>query len=189
MSLVDRCLTGDQQAYAELFERYKQLVYRTAYLMLGEAADADDALQEIFLKVFQALPSFDPARAGFTTWLHQITVNHCLNQRRRRGFALLSFQRLPAVALVQDPRPGEQRFADHQELRAALARLSPKLRAVAVLRYYHELSYQEIAQILDLPMGTVKSRINLALETLHQALQTAGLHTQDETLSNRERHE
>ena len=81
--VIQNCLSGDEHAYSALFEQYKALVYRTAYLMLGSANDAEDTLQEVFTQVFRALHTYDAGRSAFSTWLHRITVNACLTHRRR----------------------------------------------------------------------------------------------------------
>lgn len=172
MELIPRTLAGDQDAFAIIFERYKNLVYRTAYLMLNDSEEADEALQDVFLKVFQSLSSFQPSRAAFTTWLYRITVNDCLNRRRKKRFTFLSLE----WAWQDNHR--ELSFQDHyheedEHIRMALTGLSDKLRAVIVLRYYGELPYAEIAQSLDIPIGTVKSRLDLGLRTLRRELEAS----------------
>jgi RNA polymerase sigma-70 factor (ECF subfamily) len=168
MDLITGSQAGDQLAFAALFDQYKNLVYRTAYLMLGSEADAEDALQEVFVQVYRALASYDPAKAAFTTWLHRITVNHCLNrQRKRRPLSLT-----PADL---DGRDGhglspERSVEQDETIRAALAHLSDKLQAVVVLRYAWDLTYAEIGLVLDIPAGTVKSRLSAALTTMRRTL-------------------
>lgn len=170
--LIQRTLAGDQDAFAIIFERYKNLVYRTAYLMLNEPEEADETLQEVFLKVFQSLSNFQPSKASFTTWLYRITINYCLNQRRKKRFTFLSLEwawRDNHRALsFQNSYPEED-----EEIHLALTRLSDKLRAVIVLRYYGELSYADIAKSLDIPIGTVKSRLDLGLRTLRRELEAS----------------
>ncbi len=170
LTLIRRSLAGDERAFAALFDRYKNLVYKTAYLMLGNTNDAEDALQEVFVKVHKSLSTFQPSRGAFSTWLHRITVNHCLNQRRKRHLSTLSLAEVSPTLLAApspspDGRPGEEAMVWQ-----ALNRLSDKQRTIVILRYYWELSYGEIAQILDIPVGTVKSRLHLALKTLREEL-------------------
>jgi RNA polymerase sigma-70 factor (ECF subfamily) len=172
MDLIRRSQAGDEEAFAALFHKHKNLVYKTAYLMLGSADEAEDALQEVFLKVHKSLSTFQPSKGAFTTWLHRITVNHCLNRRRKRRIFALSLDEISPTSLTSHSPSPESKLAEEEAVQQALKRLSEKQRTVAILRYYWELSYAEIAQILDIPVGTVKSRLNLALKTLRKELET-----------------
>ena len=189
--LIRRCQAGDDDAFRQMFEQYKNLVYRTTYLTLGTAADADDILQEVFLQVHRSLDSYDPARGAFSSWLYRITVNCCLNWRRRGGLDPASLDQMaeaghaaeaaseagagttvtpPAGSLVGRP-PGD-RYETDDSVRRALDRLSRKLRVVVILRHYWDLSYAEIAEITDLPLGTVKSRLNIAMRQMRDELES-----------------
>jgi len=168
LQIILRAQSGDREAFAILFEQYKHLVYKTAYLMLGESTEAEDALQEIFVQVYRSLSGFDPGRAAFTTWLYRITFNYCLNQRRKkRPFTLPLEDISPAL---RSEFPGAQ-LAEEEIVQQAIEKLTDKQRAVVILRYFWDLPYAEIAQILDVPLGTVKSRIDLALKTLRRVMQ------------------
>jgi len=177
LDLIQRCRTGGEEAFAELFHQYKNLVYKTAFLLLGDATAAEDALQEVFVKVYCSLDTFDPRKGAFTTWLRRITVNHCLNVRRRRRPSLFSLEDLvvggASPAEGRCPFLPEEWAIDRERAEAiwrAVQDLSPPLRATVVLRYYEELSYRESAQVLDIPLGTVKWRLHEALKTLRKAL-------------------
>ena len=170
MDLIRRCQTGDEEAFAALFHQYKNLVYKTAYLMLDSADEAEDVLQEVFLQVHRSLSTFEPSKGAFTTWLYRVTVNHCLSRRRKRRLLIISLEKVPPLALTEHPS-FQDRLEDEEAVRQALSQLSEKLRAVVILRHYLELSYAEIAQILNIPVGTVKSRLNLALKTLRKELE------------------
>jgi len=172
MDLIPRSQAGDQEAWAGLFERYKNLIYKTAYLMLGNAGEAEDALQEVFIRVHRSLSAFEPSKGSFATWLHRITVNHCLNQRRRRRFLVVALDEVSPASLSGDCPLPEGQLGEELAVQQALGRLSDKQRAVVILRYYWEMSYAEIARILEIPLGTVKSRLNLALKTLRKELGT-----------------
>lgn len=161
--------TSNEERFAVLFHQYKNLVYRTAYLILGDADEAEDALQEVFFQVYKALPTFDPAKGAFTTWLHRITVNRCLSRQRKHRLSSVPLDRAAPSSFAGSPTDSRS-LEDEEVLRQALGRLSEKLRAVVVLRYYLDLSYAEIAQVLDIPVGTVKSRLDLALRTLRREL-------------------
>jgi RNA polymerase sigma-70 factor (ECF subfamily) len=168
LQIILRAQSGDREAFAILFEQYKNLVYKTAFLMLGESAEAEDALQEIFLQVYRSLSRFDPGKAAFTTWLYRVTFNYCLNHRRKkRPFTLPLEDISPAL---KSEFPGAQ-MAEEEILQEAIGKLTDRQRAVIILRYFWDLPYAEIAQILDLPLGTVKSRLDLALKTLRKVLE------------------
>src|SRR6185369_1030348 len=113
-----------------------------------------------------SLSSFDPQKGAFSTWWHRITLNHCLNQRTRRHH--------PSLEEISPPLstnfPAAQ-LADEDVLFQATRSLSDKQKAVVILRYYWDLPYSEIAQILDIPLGTVKSRLDLALKTLRKIIE------------------
>jgi len=183
MELIQRCQAGDAEAFATLFHQYQRLVYQTAYLLLGDAQAAEDALQEVFVKVHRSLATFDPAKGAFTTWLRRITVNHCLNVRRRRAIWPLS---PPDRSVLVEDRPSflpEELALSREQAAAvwqAVQRLSPKLRVVVILRYYEELPYQEIAQVLDVPLGTVKWRLHEALQVLRAELESEALRKERE---------
>lgn len=171
MQIIRRAQNGDREAFAILFEQNKNLVFKTAYLMLGESSEAEDALQEIFVQVYKSLSGFDPGKAAFTTWLYRITFNYCLNHRRKkRPFTLPLEELSPAL---KSEFPGAQ-LAEEEIIQLAIGKLTDKQRAVVILRYFWDLPYAEIAQILNVPLGTVKSRIDLALKTLRKVLEEPG---------------
>jgi RNA polymerase sigma-70 factor, ECF subfamily len=167
LDLISRAQKRDREAFAALFEQYKNLVYKTAYLMLGDAHDAEDALQEVFLLVHKSLTNFNSHQGAFTTWLYHITFNFCLNYRRRKR----NHSSLEDVSqkLATD-FPGA-RLAEEDSLWQATRSLTEKQQVVVILRYYWELPYAEIASILEIPLGTVKSRLDLALKTLQKILE------------------
>jgi RNA polymerase sigma-70 factor (ECF subfamily) len=172
MDLIRRSQAGDKGAFSDLFHKYRNLVYKTAYLILDNAADAEDVLQEVFIQVHKSLSTFQPSKGAFTTWLYRITVNHCLNRRRKRHLFVLSLDEVSSVLLTDPTSSLESRSAEEEATKQALGQLSEKLRMVVILRYYWELSYAEMAQILGVPVGTVKSRLNFALKTLRRQLET-----------------
>lgn len=169
-NLVCRCQAGDEEAFAALFHQYKNLIYRTAYLILDNAEEAEDVLQEAFLQVYRSLSTFQPSKGAFTTWLYRITVNCCLSRRRKPHLSVIPLDDMPSASLA-GPQSSQDSLEMEEAVRLALRRLSKKLRAVVILRYYLELPYAEIAQVLDIPMGTVKSRLDLALKALRRELE------------------
>jgi RNA polymerase sigma-70 factor, ECF subfamily len=152
--------------FSDIFEEHKNLVYKTAFLMFGNREEADEALQEVFILIFRSLSKYDPAKGAMTTWLHRITINYCLGYRRKHQVTIEPLDGLTLIAPNESVENHIQQVQLQLSVRDAIFRLSEKQRAVIILRYYWDLSYKEIGQILAIPLGTVKSRIDLALRSL-----------------------
>ncbi len=167
---------GDQQAFAKLVDAYKGPVYNLTYRMLGNPADAEDAAQETFLRAYANLRSYDPARK-FSSWLLAIASNHCIDQLRRRRIQWVSMEDLPPWeslrAQTSDPEEVAVRRADNQHIESLLQTLPPDYRLVVVLRYWHDYSYQEIAEVTDSTVSAVKSRLHRARRMLAARLESA----------------
>ena len=173
-SLIRRCQRGDRLAIEVLIRRHQNYVYRLCYLVMRNEQDAEDMTQETFIRAFRALPRYE-IREGtsFEAWLYRISVNACRSRMRRRWYQVLPWPE-PAPQMVAEPEKqpdwlamqGEQR--DH--ILAAIDTLSDKHRLVVILRYYAGLSNEEIAQTLDIPSGTVRSRLHVARERLRELL-------------------
>jgi RNA polymerase sigma-70 factor (ECF subfamily) len=173
-SLVNACRGGDAEAFAELFTRYYDRVYSFAMSFTGDAALAADVAQEVFLKVLSHVEQL--RRDGdFTNWLYRIVANTCIDNHRKT-------RRLVSLAEVQDeefaePARQEGDVARRQltaQLHQAVSQLTPRLRLPLLLRYESGLSYQEIAQVLEIPIGTVASRLRRAQRSLERALCRVG---------------
>ncbi len=162
-----------EKIVGELFEKYKNLVFKTAFLMYGNKDEAEEALQEVFLLVYRYLPGYDPAKGAMTTWLHRITINYCLRNRQNMDVSLESLDDSNINIREESVDSVVQAAFDRQSLCDAIQKLSGKLKAVIILRYYWELSYNEISEILSIPLGTVKSRIDQALKTLAVAFHSS----------------
>jgi RNA polymerase sigma factor (sigma-70 family) len=164
---------GDRLAFEVLVTRHRRAVYRLCWSASGCHADADDAAQETFLRVYRALPSYDPQRP-FLPWLRRIAWNCGLSVRRNRqgGLPVVPAEGLPDPP---DPREGPEETASGEEekrrVAAAVAALPVELRTVLVLRAVEGLSYAEIAEAAGIPAGTVMSRLSRARERLAAALQ------------------
>jgi RNA polymerase sigma-70 factor (ECF subfamily) len=169
--LVRRCLAGDERAYRELVEQYQGQVYSLALRMVRRAEDAEDLTQETFVRMFRALPRYDPGRS-FAAWLFTIASRLCIDHIRRRRVSAISLTRREQDSddeyqiEVEDPglRPDELTSHAEEERRAAalIDHLPPHYRIVVILRHQQDLSYEEIAEALHLPLGTVKARIHRA---------------------------
>jgi RNA polymerase sigma-70 factor (ECF subfamily) len=180
--LIRRCQSPDPEvfepAFDELFNTYKDRIYNTAIRVVGNAEDALDVTQDVFVTVFRKIHDFQFG-SRFFTWLYRIVINLAIDNRRRTqsGPALFSQGQVrdsgePEVADADDAL-GKWTEDDHleQKVQRALNRLSPKLRAIVVLRYIDGLAYHEIAETLDCSLGTVKSRLNRAHVSLQEFLQ------------------
>jgi len=175
--LIDGCLRKDAAAWEEIVARFRRKVFHIAYKFTGRHAEAEDLTQEIFLKVFKSLDKFN-RDADFSTWLGSVARHYCIDhyrasKREREVLVedLLAFDHAPA-------RSGNpQRALEDRDVRGLVRRgldqLAPKLREAVVLRDLQGLSYQEMAERLGLPEGTVKSRINRGREELARRLRKA----------------
>ena len=173
-SLIEQCLKGDQAAWEAIVRQNWRKVFNVAYKFVGKHDEAEDLTQDIFLKIFRALATFD-RRANFQTWIVSISRNLCIDHYRSvRKERQTIAREVDAGELQPASRErGPYQAAEHQDLRAllrqALQALPATLRTAVVLRDLQELSYQEIADQLGLPEGTVKSRINRGrIELAHQ---------------------
>lgn len=170
-TLIKRSIDGDHAAFAQLMERYAGAVFNLAYRMLGNAHEAEDASQEIFLRVYTNLARFDQERR-FSTWLLSIGSNYCIDRLRRRRFAWLTLD--DTVLTIPNPGKGPEHSAIEREERdavqRALLRLPPAYREIAVLRYWNDLSYEEICDVTGLPESTIKTRLHRARRMLANAL-------------------
>lgn len=160
----------DANTFEVLFHRYKNLVYRVAYQILDNRDEAEDALQEVFFQVYRSYHTYDPAKGAFTTWLYRITVNHCLRQRRKQKISIVPLDDFFSLFSTLPQSMGDE-SANDNEIKQAMARLNDQFRVVLILRYFSDLSYDEISRILEIPMGTVKSRLARAIKTLRRELQ------------------
>lgn len=174
LAILERCLAGDEAAYALLYQRYAGYIYRLVYGLLQHREDAEEVLQDSFEYAFRRLAHYDPQKAAFKTWLYQIAVSRCRNKRRRRWLPTLSLSQTAHDELADPhlPATDEGLLLNEREqlVWAALRALSPKLRETALLRYYEGLTYEEIGQILSIPAKTAESRMRLAHKTLYQLL-------------------
>jgi RNA polymerase sigma-70 factor (ECF subfamily) len=178
-SLIDRCLRGDQLAWERLVAAHRKKVFNVAYKFVGRHEEAEDLTQDIFLKVFRSLSTFD-RRANFQTWLISVSRNLCIDYyrsvRKERQAIDRGVDPNELAPAAHEPGPIaalEQR--DRVELlRQAMAALPETLRTAVLLRDIQELSYQEIADTLGLPEGTVKSRINRGRTELARRIEALG---------------
>ena len=168
--LVARARAGERAAFEILMTRHRDRVLNLAYQMLHDRDEAEDAAQDAFANAFAALDKFR-GDAQFSTWLYRITFNLCAHRRRRQRPCEPYDETLHDGAGLDDnyvASPGEKAISKLM-VEETLAQLSPTLRATLVLREMHDLSYEEISQILHIPIGTVRSRLNQARRQFREA--------------------
>ena len=170
--VLEACRRGDRDAFQSLFETYSDRVYSFALRFLGDEAHAADLTQDIFIKLYDRIRNFR-GDSKFETWLYRVVSNACIDdQRKRRRY--LPWLRDDHPSQVTGRHVPEDRAARNQAagaIHAAIAGLSPTLRAPILLRYMEGLSYEEISEVLELSPGTVASRLNRGHRVLAQKLE------------------
>jgi RNA polymerase sigma-70 factor (ECF subfamily) len=168
-ALVELVLNGDQEVFAVLVERYKDAVQNLAYRMLGNATEAEDITQETFVRAYTQLGTYKPVHK-FSTWLLSIASHLAIDLLRRRRFLALPLEDVPFLEWIVDvgvsPEQSALQGEQQDEIQQYLQMLPGKYRAVIVLRYWHDFSYEEIAQALNLTQPLVKARLHRARELL-----------------------
>jgi len=174
--IIERCLNGDQAAWESIVRLYRRKVFNVAYKFVGSHDQAEDLTQDVFLKLFKSLDTFD-RRANFQTWLISVSRNLCIDHYRavRKERETINRDVDPADHQPISPDIRADTRLEHRDrvtlLRRALEKLAPTLRTAVMLRDIQELTYQEIATKLRLPEGTVKSRINRGRTELARQIQ------------------
>ena len=182
--LVRRCVAGDAAAWEEIVQNYNRRIYNICYRFAGSADDAQDLTQEVFIKMYRTLSSYDSSKGAFVTWVTTITRN-LLVDHFRKGKQDRITDSLDATSPHEDAQPLSEQIQDQsappdarvrsrevgESVHAALAKLSPELREAVILRDLQDFDYREIATVLKVPEGTVKSRINRGRAELARLLQ------------------
>lgn len=188
-TLVRRTLSGDQEAFSSLVEKYKDPVFNVAYRMLGNPTEAEDVAQEAFVRAYTQLHTYKETHR-FSTWLLSIASHLSIDQLRRRRFLALPLENVPFLEWIADVGPGPEQSALRHEtaddMQRILDTLPVKYRAVLLLRYWHDFSYEEIAQTLELTPALVKARLHRARELVARTMKAQGL---DMTLASEETEE
>jgi RNA polymerase sigma-70 factor, ECF subfamily len=180
--LVQRCLRGDGSAWELLVRQHTRRVYNLCYRFTGNSTEAEDLSQEVFLRIYRTLPSYRPADGAFPTWLTSVTRNLLVDHYRRTRRDRITDSIDDAMPQLEE-KHSSVRAPDRQaqaaelsvQLQKALAKLSPELREAVILRDLQSLEYNEIQHVLQVPEGTVKSRINRGRIELAKVLEQMGV--------------
>ena len=184
-ALVRRCVSGDAAAWQEIVQQYHRRIYNICYRFSGSPDDASDLAQEVFIKMYRTLSTFDTTRASFMTWVTTVTRNLLVDHFRKGKYDRVTDsldatpgnqeEGLTLADQLEDQNPNPETRVRSQEVQKlvheALKRLSPELREAVILRDLQDLDYKDIAKVLNVPEGTVKSRINRGRTELARLLQ------------------
>lgn len=179
--LVSRCLGGEPEAFSELVKRYERAVYNLVLRVMGDRTDAQDVHQEVFMNCYRHLQDYDP-RYKFSSWLLSIAKNQALYRLRQRRTGSVPVDDLDAAATIPKPGPDDDphQKAARNEMRetivSCLDQLPERYRMVLVLRHLLDRTYQEIAEIAEMPLGTVKTNIFLGRRLLRELLEKQRVH-------------
>jgi len=184
VALVELVLADDQDAFTVLVERYKDAVQNLAYRMLSNTAEAEDVTQETFVRAYTQLATYKPAHK-FSTWLLSIASHLAIDQLRRRRFLALPLEDVPFLEWIVDsgasPEQSTLQGEQQDEIQVYLQRLPGKYRAVIVLRYWYDFSYEEIARTLNLTPPLVKARLHRARELLARYMNQISSNEEEQT--------
>jgi RNA polymerase sigma-70 factor (ECF subfamily) len=183
--LVRRCISGDAAAWEEIVQRYNRRIYNICYRFAGSADDAQDLTQEVFIKMYRTLNSYDVDRGAFMTWVTTITRNLLVDHFRKTKQERMTDSMDTAASDHEDALPLSEQIPDRgpspdswvqsretkETIHQALQKLSPELREAVILRDLQDMDYRDIATVLKVPEGTVKSRINRGRGELARLLQ------------------
>ncbi len=185
VELVQQAVEGDQKAYAELMERYRDAIYFMLLKMVNNAADAEDLTIEAFGKAFKNIRQYT-ANFAFSTWLFKIASNNAIDFMRKKKLSNVSIddtlrdvESVPINIRSEQPTPEESLISEQKimMLRSVVAKLKPRYRRLVELRYFYEYSYEEISEEMDLPIGTVKAQLFRARELLQNILKNNNIHS------------
>ncbi|HYN86347.1 MAG TPA: sigma-70 family RNA polymerase sigma factor [Pyrinomonadaceae bacterium] len=180
--VVERAMAGEQEAFGEIVRRWERKIFALAFGMLGSAEEARDATQETFISAYRNLGNFR-GEARVSSWLHRIAVNQCITRQRRarvRGEASIDEARetwgegFLASRAEESPHAAAESVERVAAVRRAVNSLPPELRQVVVMKEFEDLTFQEIADALEVPLSTVKSRLYTALRQLRMRLESHG---------------
>ena len=182
--LVSKIVGGEEEAFSQLYDRYRQRVYATVYRVIQDAAEAQDATQEVFIKIYRSISDWDAKKAKFSTWLYRLAANHaidCWRIRRRRHETqpaeVPDRESLPDRTIrdaILTPFGALEKKESIAQIRSCVDNLPELQKKVFLLRYFQELKLEEIAEMEECSLGTVKTSLFRATHSVRRALRRAG---------------
>ncbi len=169
LKLIRRITEGDQSAFRQLMERYHQLICYIVWQFHPTAAGIEDLVQEVYLRIYRSLPGYRE-KGSLKSWIGRITRNLCIDYLRMSKYRENSLEEVDVIATQALPEDEILRTEVKEQVRDALNLLPEHYRVTVVLRYYYDFTYQEISETLDIPIGTVMSRLNKARQLLRSEL-------------------
>ncbi|MGI6455668.1 MAG: RNA polymerase sigma factor [bacterium] len=171
---IEKVREGNREAFRELVHRYHGLVYHIAYSMCGNAETSRDAVQEVFLRAYRKIDTYQP-QWSFKTWIRRITVNYLLDQRKKRKLETVSLVNEEGESIevgdsTYDPVDSHMETEREQLVFQAVLQLPEPYQTIIVLRHFEDMSYEEIAHTMDIPIGTVMTQLHRARKKLMEAL-------------------
>lgn len=178
LELVRRTLAGESEAFGSLVEKYKDPVFSVAYRMMGNSTEAEDVAQDAFVRAYTQLHAYSDSHR-FSTWLLSITSHLAIDQIRRRRFVAMPLENVPFLEWIADGSQGPEHQAleaeTSDEMQRILSKLPTKYRVVLLLRYWNDLSYDEIAEALQVSGALVKARLHRARVLVERVVRTRGI--------------
>ena len=173
-SLVEKAIAGDERSFAKILEEHHRLIYSVVRGIVGFGGDTEDVVQEVLIKIFRALPGFR-GEARLSTWIYRVARNEALNALEKRRPSLVPLEDCEELAdRDEDPAAAHRRNVTRERLERLMERLDEPQRVALELRYMGEKSYEEIADIMDIPLGTVKTSIYRGKLSLKRMMTASG---------------
>jgi len=186
--LVKKWQSGDEKAFDELFHQFKWLVFKNALIITCDREEAKDILQEVFIKVWKSCHTFNAEKGSFISWLYRITINQSISRYRKEKLHPILLDEESLDSLDMSHKELTENILDckweYEMLKELVDKMNDKHRIVLILRYFNDLTNNDIADILDIPVGTVKSRIHNALAILRRKINSVTRNSYEEHRKN-----
>lgn len=171
---VQEVLAGDKQAYANLINKYKNPLYATILRMTKNPHDAQDLVQEAFIKVYERLGKYDET-GSFASWMYRVAINHCMDEFRKKSYKMKQVEiEEGSISSVDTPELIFFKNEESRRLERLVATLPEDERIIILLRYINELSYQEISELVDTPLATVRNKLHRAKKRMRETVKREG---------------